>query len=70
MSPARVADTTASNGRWAVAISYSTAPAAQISVRGSAGSPRNCSGAMYGSVPVTSCDWVSVRVAVRPDSLA
>ena len=36
-------------------------------LRASTGSPRNCSGAMYGSVPATVC--VSVRVTVNVASL-
>ena len=46
-----------SNARLPVAISYSTAPNAKMSVRASASSPSNCSGAMYWNVPriVPSC---------------
>ena len=41
------------NGRFPAAISYSTTPSAHTSLRASAGFPRNCSGAMYASVPTT-----------------
>ena len=40
-----------SNARFPVAISYSTAPNAKMSVRASASSPSSCSGAMYWNVP-------------------
>jgi len=47
----------ASNARFPVAISYSTAPNAKMSVRASASNPSSCSGAMYWNVPkiVPSC---------------
>ncbi len=52
----------------AVAISYSTAPKAKISVRWSTARPSTCSGAMYWKVPtiVPSCvsDFLSVRKLV------
>ena len=48
--------------RLPVAISKRTAPAAHRSLRGSATPPFNCSGAMYGSVPVSSADLVKVAV--------
>ena len=41
------------NGREPAAISYSTTPSAQMSLRASACSPRSSSGAMYASVPAT-----------------
>ena len=41
------------NAFWPVAISYSTAPKAKMSVRASTSSPSNCSGAMYCRVPTS-----------------
>jgi hypothetical protein len=59
LDPARAVASLASKGRRPVAISYRTTPAAQMSLRPSTGSPRNCSGAMQGSVPAITC--VSVK---------
>jgi hypothetical protein len=51
ISPARAEVVQLSKGRRPVTISYSTAPMDQMSLRGSAASPPNCSGAIYGNVP-------------------
>ena len=58
-----------SNGRRPVLSSYKTTPSANTSVRGSTGSPRTCSGAIYGTVPMT---WpgidIPASVTSSPDS--
>jgi len=46
------------NGRLPVAISYSTTPSENTSVRWSNGRPSTCSGDMYGTVPRTCPSWV------------
>ena len=52
------------NGRSPVAISYMTAPSAQMSVRASVSLPSTCSGAMYCTVPrIVPCAVPGVDVA-------
>ena len=53
----------ASNGLCPVSISWSNAPNANTSVRTSTGSPRSCSGDMYGTVPNTSPVLVSAAIS-------
>jgi hypothetical protein len=51
------------NGRRPVSSSKARIPTAYRSLRGSAGSPRICSGARYWTVPVTVPAWVVVPSA-------
>ena len=53
-----------SNARLPVIISCSTAPNAKISVRASASSPSNCSGAMYCNVPISNPGTVNGVVGI------
>ena len=71
-SAERIADDKAawlwpSKGRFPEINSYSTTPAAKMSVRASAGMPSNCSGAIYCGVPITVPFSVSGRVRVESD---
>ena len=52
------------NARVPVAISNNTDPNAKMSVRASTGAPSNCSGAMYGTVPMKTPATVDEAVTV------
>ena len=65
------ADVAPENGRTPVAISYSTTPKLNTSVRASSSLPSVCSGDMYATVPSAApglVSWRSLKVAAAPAS--
>ena len=57
------------NAGWPLSISYSVAPSAKRSERGSAGWPRSCSGDMYARVPTENAGLRSRARGRRPGRL-